>query len=89
MTNLPLLSLMTQPLANTDSETTAQAVLALRGVLLILGMSLSLAAVRLVQHILSSRKPLRRLAASLVVATTVAALSAIAWRIYPTVISAL
>ncbi|MEU8611850.1 hypothetical protein AB0C29_28075 [Actinoplanes sp. NPDC048791] len=89
MTNLPLLSLLTQPLASTDHEPAAQAVLALRGVLLVLGMSLCLAAVHLVQHILASRMPLRRLAASFVVATTVVALSTVAWRIYPAVISAL
>jgi hypothetical protein len=89
MTNLPLLSLLTQPLAGTNNEPAAQAVLALRGVLLVLGVSLCLAAVNLVQHILASRMPLRRLAASFVVATTVVALSTVAWRIYPAVISAL
>jgi multisubunit Na+/H+ antiporter MnhF subunit len=87
MTNVPLLSLMTHPLASTDNETTAQTVLAFRGVLLILGMSLCLAAVRLVKHILSRRTPVRLLAASCVVLTTVAALAVVAWRFYPIVAS--
>jgi hypothetical protein len=89
MTNLPLLSLLTQPLAGTNHEPAVQAVPALRGVLLVLGVSLCLGAVNLVQLILASRMPLRRLAASFVIATTVAALCTVAWRIYPAVISAL
>jgi hypothetical protein len=89
MTNLPLPSLLTQPLAGTDHVPAAQAVPDHRGVLLMLGVSLFLAAVGLVQHILTSRMPLRRVAASAVVATTVVALSAAAWRTYPAVLSAL
>jgi hypothetical protein len=89
MTNLPLLSLVTQPLGAADNETASQAVLAYRGILLVLGMSLCLAAISLVQHILSRKTPLRLLAASVVVLTTVVAVATVAWRVYPAVVSAL
>jgi len=85
MSNVPLMNLLMHPLASADQETNTPPVLALRGILLVLGLLLPWAAGRLLQEIHSSgmSPAIRAIASSFVVATTALALGVVIWRLYP------